>query len=83
MSDQYEIEGLSLMTLEELLTSKGALPSIPKVIALLLNELDKKEPDLRKISQLINTDPILTARLLQLANSAQFQFSSQISRGFD
>jgi HD-like signal output (HDOD) protein len=67
------------MTLEELLASSGALPSIPKIIALLLNELDQQEPDLRKISQLINTDPVLTSRLLQLANSAQFQFSSQIA----
>lgn len=68
-----------MVTLEELLASKGTLPSIPKIIALLLNELDQPEPDLRKISQLINTDPVLTSRLLQLANSAQFQFSSQIS----
>jgi HD-like signal output (HDOD) protein len=71
--------GPSLMTLTELLASNRALPSIPKVIALLLNELDHAEPDLRKISQLINTDPVLTARLLQLANSAQFQFASRIS----
>lgn len=67
------------MTLDELLASDTALPSIPKIIALLLNELDRPEPDLRKISQLINTDPILTTRLLQLANSAQFQLSSKIS----
>ena len=69
---------LSLLTLEELLAGNGALPSIPKVIALLLNELDRAEPDLKKISQLINTDPVLTTRLLRLANSAQFQFSSKI-----
>ncbi len=67
------------MTLEELLASSGALPSIPKIIALLLSELDRTQPDLRKISQLINTDPVLTTRLLRLANSAQFQFSSKIS----
>lgn len=67
------------MTLTELLASNGVLPSIPKVIALLLNELDRPEPDLRKISQLINTDPVLATRLLQLANSAQFQFVSKIS----
>lgn len=67
------------MTLEELLASNGALPSIPKIIALLLNELDQTEPDLRKITQLINTDPVLASRLLRLANSAQFQFSSKIS----
>lgn len=67
------------MTLTELLASNGALPSIPKVIALLLNELDRVEPDLKKVSQLINTDPVLTARLLRLANSAQFQFANKIS----
>ena len=67
------------MSLKELLACGGALPSIPKIIALLLNELDQAEPDLRKISQLINTDPVLTTRLLRLANSAQFQFASKIS----
>ncbi len=66
------------MTLDELLASDAALPSIPKIIALLLNELGREDPDLRKISQLINTDPVLTARLLQLANSAQFQLTRKI-----
>jgi len=66
------------MRLEELLASDAALPSIPKIIALLLNELGREDPDLRKISQLINTDPVLTARLLQLANSAQFQLTRKI-----
>lgn len=68
-----------MTTLTELLASRAALPSIPKVIALLLNELDREEPELVKISQLINTDPVLATRLLQLANSAQFQLSSKIS----
>ncbi len=66
------------MKLEELLASSGHLPSIPKVIALLLNELSLEEPDLRKITQMINTDPVLTTRLLRLANSAQFQLATKI-----
>ena len=73
-----ELRGPPLLTLEELLASKVALPSIPKVIALLLSELDRDEPDLKKISQLINTDPVLTTRLLKLANSAQFQLANKI-----
>ena len=68
-----------MTTLTELLASNAALPSIPKIIALLLNELGRPEPDLRKISQLINTDPVLTSRLLRLANSAQFQLTNKIS----
>jgi hypothetical protein len=43
-----ELRGPPLLTLEELLASKVALPSIPKVIALLLSELDRDEPDLKK-----------------------------------
>lgn len=78
-SNKFGIEVIALLTLDELLASNEALPSIPKVIALLLNELDQPEPDLRKISQLINTDPVLATRLLRLANSAQFQFANRIS----
>ena len=66
------------MKLDELLASSGHLPSIPKVIALLLNELGREEPNLRKITQMINTDPVLTTRLLRLANSAQFQLTAQV-----
>lgn len=67
------------MELSVLLSSQIALPSIPKVIALLLSELDREEPDLRKITQLISTDPALTTRLLQLSNSAYFRLSRKIN----
>lgn len=67
------------MILSELLQLQFNLPSIPKVVALLLLELDRKEVDLRKITQLISTDPALTTRLLQMANSSFFQMSGKIS----
>ncbi len=66
------------MEFKDLLASQAALPSIPRVIALLLSELGKDEPDLKKVSQLVGTDPTLTMRLLQIANSAQFQLSKKI-----
>lgn len=66
------------MHLDDLLDSPLALPSIPRVVALVLSELNRDEPDLRRISQDINTDPGLTTRLLCLANSAQFQLSNKI-----
>jgi HD-like signal output (HDOD) protein len=49
------------------------------VVALLLVELDRPETDLKKINQLIATDPALTTRLLQLANSAFFNLTGKIS----
>ncbi|NBT53655.1 MAG: HDOD domain-containing protein, partial [Betaproteobacteria bacterium] len=57
------------MPLAELLAIQFVLPSIPRVVALLLSELDQAEPNLRKVNQLISTDLALTARLLQRANS--------------
>ncbi len=66
------------MHLDDLLASQVALPSVPRVIAMVLSELNREEPDLRVISQLINTDVGLTARLLRLANSAQFNLTNQI-----
>jgi len=66
------------MHLDELLESQLALPSIPRIVAMVLSELNRDEPNLRTITQLINSDIGLTARLLGLANSAQFQFSHKI-----
>ncbi|MCF8208490.1 MAG: HDOD domain-containing protein [Rhodoferax sp.] len=67
------------MKLSALLQRQFNLPSIPKVVALLLTELERPEVDLRKVTQLISTDPALTTRLLQLANSSFFKLSGTIS----
>lgn len=67
------------MKLSALLEQQFYLPSIPKVVALLLSELERPEADLHKINRLIRTDPALTVRLLQLANSSFFQQSGKIS----
>ncbi len=66
------------MLLRELLASEFVLPSIPKVVALLLSELEREQPDLKKISQLISIDPALTVSLLRVANSAVFNLSGQL-----
>ena len=66
------------MKLQALLDLPFNLPSIPKVVALLLVELERPEADLRKITKLISTDPALTTRLLQLANSTFFKLSGKI-----
>ena len=62
-----------------MLASPFVLPSIPKVVALLLTELECDEPDLKKITQLISTDPSLTTRLLQLSNSGFFKMSRRVN----
>jgi len=67
------------MKLKDLLATPFVLPSIPKVVALLLSELGRDEPDLKKINQLISTDPALTTRLLQTANSGDFNLAGKIN----
>jgi len=67
------------MKLDELLTRHFNLPSIPKVVALLLMELDHNEVDLKKVNRLISTDLALTTRLLRLANSEFFKLCGKIN----
>jgi HD-like signal output (HDOD) protein len=59
------------MELDLLLSREPVLPSMPKVVALLLSELDQAQPDLRKLCQLFSADPALTLQLLRLAHEAE------------
>lgn len=67
------------MQLQQLLASSDALPSIPKVIASILAELNAEDPDLIRISSLFTQEPVLASRLLQIANSARFELTHQVS----
>ena len=67
-----------MKALQALLASQFTLPSIPKVVALLLSELDRDEPDLKKITQLISTDPALCSRILKVVNSSFYGLPGQI-----
>ena len=60
------------MSLENFVKRPDRLPSLPRAVALTLRELDDPDPDLRRIGVLLQQDPMLTARLLALANSARF-----------
>ncbi len=57
------------MELPALLAQPPRLPSLPRVVALLMSELARPEPSQRRLSQLFATDPTLAARLLQQANA--------------
>jgi len=67
------------MQLSAVLASPFVLPSIPRVVALLLSELEREEADLKKITQLISQDPALTIRLMQLSNSGYFRMSGRVN----
>lgn len=60
------------MQLEKLLKQPNALPSAPKVVRKLIDTFDREEVDLLYAASLIESDPVLTAKLIKTANSAFF-----------
>ena len=66
------------MELSTFLSPRFVIPSAPRLVALLLAELAKRQPDLRRIDQFISTDPALTTRVLQAANASFFKLVGQV-----
>lgn len=66
------------MELAQLLGHQRALPSMPRVTALLLTELGQAQPDLRRIDQLLSADPALGLQVLQAANAPVFGLCGQV-----
>lgn len=62
-----------------LVTSIHSLPSRPKLFNKLLAELYLDEPNLKVISEIISKEPSMSAKALQLVNSAFFGLSSKIT----
>ena len=67
------------MELNALLGQPVALPSLPRTVALLMNELAQREPSLRRLNLLFGSDPVLSARLLELANAPAHQLTRQVT----
>lgn len=67
------------MDIQRLLQNPVVLPSMPKAVAQLLAELNKDEPDLMRASMHLAQDPVLTARVLEIANSARYHLARRIS----
>jgi HD-like signal output (HDOD) protein len=66
------------MDLNQLLESPLSLPHVPRVVALLLFQLEQPQPDLMRVTQLVSSDPGLTFQLLQVANSPYFEMQGRI-----
>src|ERR1051325_1273169 len=63
----------------KLLVKKASLPSMPSVYLQIVQALQSSDEPVGRIAQIIATDPGLTAKVLQLVNSAFFGFSRQVS----
>ena len=60
------------MKLQELLATDALIPSLPEAVTRILGELQRDEPDLRRVNQLLSGEVGLTVRILRLVNSARY-----------
>ena len=66
------------MSLETLLQNPNALPAAPKVVEELISSFDNDDVSTEEIARKLSLDPVLSAKLLRLANSAYYHVSRRI-----
>jgi HD-like signal output (HDOD) protein/CheY-like chemotaxis protein len=74
---------LSNARLSLLVSQMQSLPSLPSIYMLLMKEVEAPEPSIRKIGEIIAKDPGMTAKILQMVNSAFFGLRRHISNPSD
>lgn len=67
------------MHIDKLLKQPNALPSAPKVVRQLIETFQQEDVDIAKAASLIESDPVLTAKLLKMANSAFFGLNRSVT----
>ena len=65
------------MEIEKLFAQLHSLPSIPKVAQDLITQFDNPSSSLEAIARNIEKDPVISAKILRLANSARFKGSRE------
>jgi HD-like signal output (HDOD) protein len=65
--------------LQNLVSQIGTLPSPPPQYLKLMQELEAREPSMRRVADVIAADPAMSAKVLQLVNSAFFGLQRHIS----
>ncbi|MER3428458.1 MAG: two-component system response regulator [Pyrinomonas sp.] len=66
-------------SLQRIVSQINSLPSLPAVYAELVEELQTAQPSVRKIGEIIARDVALTAKVLQVVNSAFFGLRRRIT----
>ncbi len=66
-------------TLKQIITGIRNLPSLPRLYNLITKEMQAADPSLAKIGALISQDISLSAKILQLVNSAYYSIPQKIN----
>lgn len=76
----FAIRGLLKNSEMEVVVSRlQALPSLPSLYIEVTSELENREPSVTRIARLVSEDMAMTAKVLQLVNSAFFGLRCQVS----
>ena len=66
------------MQLEALFKQPQALPAVPKIVHELIDSFNNEDVSIEDIAKKLAADPVLSARLLRLANSAYYHVSRTV-----
>jgi len=66
-------------TLKELVLQIQSLPSLPSLYVELTKELESPEPSINRVAELVSSDVGMSAKILQIANSAFFGLREHVS----
>lgn len=70
---------LADVQLKQLVSQLKSLPSLPDIYVKVMNEMQKEEPSLAHIGELISLDIAMSVKILQLVNSAFFGLPREVS----
>lgn len=71
------------MKIEALFQQPNALPVAPKVVQILISSFNNERVSVEDVARMLAVDPVLSAKLLRLANSAYFRVSRSVSTVHD
>jgi len=66
------------MQLDALFKQPQALPAVPKIVHELIDSFNNEDVSIDEVTKKIASDPVLSARLLRLANSAYYHVSRTV-----
>lgn len=72
-------DALSDKKLVKIITGLKSLPSVPTLYVRLLKEFEREQPTLAKVGEIISMDIAMTAKILQLVNSAFFSIPYKVA----
>ena len=66
-------------SLEDFIDGIDKLPTLPGIAIRILEAVQNEEPDIYEISDIISTDPPLSAKVLRLVNSSFYNLPAKIT----